>query len=88
VRHLEVQAMTGKKPEKSSSSPPTAGTSRRRGAGVLHIPQETKQHLVAAAAYFRAARYRDIGADGCRKDDECDAAIEIEAVLARHHVQQ
>ncbi len=79
--------MTRKKSAKSTMNAKTAVT-RRRSAGSLRIPKEAKQHLVAAAAYFRAARYRDIGAGGCRKDDECDATIELEAVLARHHVQQ
>lgn len=59
---------------------------QRVSVGVV-IPEDEKQHLVTAAAYFRAARYRDLCADECRKDDKRAAAAELEALLKRHHAQ-
>jgi len=56
----------------------------KRVDGGVRIPEDEKQHLVAAAAYFRAARHRQLAAGECRKDDECAAAAELDAVLKRH----
>lgn len=82
--------MVEKKPFKSNVG--TAANAklekRRRVSGRVVIPEDEKQHLVVDAAYFRAARYRDVGADGCRKEDECAAAIELESVLKRHGIRQ
>ncbi len=78
--------MVKKKPLKSDIR--TAKPAKRRRVSVkVVIPKDEKQHLVTAAAYFRAARYRDLCAGECRKDDERAAAAELEALLKRHHVQ-
>ncbi len=55
---------------------------------VCPVLDEEKLHLVAAAAYFRAARYRHVGEEGCRKDDARNATSELEEVLKRHHLAE
>lgn len=53
---------------------------------VCPVLDEEKLHLVAAVAYFRAARYRHVGEEGCRKDDACNATSELEEILKRHQL--
>ena len=52
----------------------------------IAVPADEKRRLVVAAAYFRAARHRHVGAEGCREQDECAAAMELEALLRRHNI--
>ncbi len=79
--------MTAKKYYKSTSynTPPGADQQRCGGAAGVSVPADEKRRLVVAAAYFRAARHRPVGAEGCRSNDVYAAAMELEAVLRRHN---
>ena len=80
--------MTADKVNKSIGYKRSLGPGERRArlvAGIV-VPPDEKQRLVVAAAYFRAARHRHVGAEGCREQDECAAAMELEALLRRHNI--
>ncbi|OFZ90595.1 MAG: hypothetical protein A3F74_02480 [Betaproteobacteria bacterium RIFCSPLOWO2_12_FULL_62_58] len=53
-------------------------------ARVIVVTAEQRQHLIEDAAYFRAERFRQIEPGNCRRQDLCDAEVEIEAVLKKH----
>ena len=81
--------MTAKNINKSIGYVSSPVRARRRAqvtAGIV-VPADAIRHLVAAAAYFRAARYRAVGVEGCRSDDQCAAAMELEALLRRHNIK-
>lgn len=80
--------VTGKPSNRGGRPLAKAKPAKRRRVPRLVVPEAERQRLVAAAAFFRAARYRDIGADGCRDDDRCKVASELDAVFRRHHVRQ
>jgi len=80
--------MTADKSNKSIGCKQTLGPGRQRvrfAAGIV-VPADEKRRLVAAAAYFRAARHRHVGAEGCREQDACAAAMELEGLLQRHNI--
>ena len=55
--------------------------SRRRIAVAVSVLPEDRRQLVKALAYFRAAQFRTVGADGCRSDDLRDAQKRLDTVL-------
>ncbi len=77
--------MNGKKQEKSKGNAKIVGAGR--GDDAIQIPPEARRHLVAAAAYFRAARYRKVDAEGYRVDDKSAAETELDELLKRYHVE-
>ena len=77
--------MSRKKQEKSKGNAKIVGTGR--GDDAIQIPPEARRHLVAAAAYFRAARYRKVDAEGYRVDDKSAAEAELDELLKRHHIE-
>jgi hypothetical protein len=86
VRRYNV--MTANKPDKAGTyvqSGAPEGVRPRLVTGIA-VPQDEKRCLVAAVAYFRAARHRHVGTEGCREQDACAAAMELEALLRRHNI--
>ena len=70
-------------PGKSSfESMPRQGSARklRLRVAVSVFPEDRRQ-LVKALAYFRAAQFRAVGADGCRDADWHDAQKRLNTVL-------
>ncbi len=61
------------------------GVSARKSRGhvtvAVSVLPEDRRQLVKALAYFRAAQFRTIGADGCRSDDLRDAQKRLDTVL-------
>lgn len=74
---------SGRKAAKTSKSAGRSGVARR-----LVVPADERQRMAAAVAYFKAARYRDVGAGHCRVDDESEASMELDTVFRRHQVRR
>lgn len=60
---------------------------RREPAAVcvcgVAVDAEAREHLVEACAFFRADRFREADPAHLRTQDRKDAAVKIDAVLAR-----
>lgn len=66
-----------------------AGSAKRGRASPQPVVLEReRQRMAMAVAYFKAARHRDVGADGCRADDECKALMELDRVLKSHQIRR
>ena len=69
-----------------------AGSRRRKPAAVcpcgIAVDAEEREHLVEACAFFRADHFREADPGHLRTQDRKDAAVEIDAVLARRKRQQ
>ncbi|MDP1535742.1 MAG: hypothetical protein Q8L95_00985 [Burkholderiales bacterium] len=79
--------MSRKKSAKSKGNAQIVDAGRNDGDAAIRIPPEARRHLVAAAAYFRAARYRKVDAEGYRVDDKSAAEAELDELLKRYHVE-
>lgn len=81
-----VAGKFSKPARKAAKTPKSAG--RGGDASRLIVPADERQRMAAAVAYFKAARYRDVGAGHCRVDDESEASMELDTVFRRHQVRR